>query len=54
MDSLVCITFDKRPVLMHNDVKQCFGGLNVHCGSCTMASYSPEAGNLNGSNRNVF
>ena len=23
--------------LMHNDVKQCFRGLNVHCGSCSHA-----------------
>ena len=40
---------------MHNDVKQCFRGSNLHCGSCSnerinMASNFPEAGNLNGSN----
>ena len=42
---------------MHNDVKQCFHGSNVHGGSCShksnMASYSFEAGNLNGSNADM-
>ena len=33
---------------MHNDVKQCFRGSNVHCGSC-----SNEEGNLNDSNANI-
>ena len=37
---------------MHNDLRQCFRGTNVHCGSCivtnesNMGSYFPEAGNL--------
>ena len=43
--------------LMHNNVKQCFRGSNVHCGSCTdesnMASYFPEEGNLNGRNTDM-
>ena len=40
---------------MHNDVKQCFSGSNVHGDSCSNAGvqyepYFPEAGNLNGRN----
>ena len=37
---------------MHNDVKQCFGGSNVHCGSCSYERIQydvvfSEAENLN-------
>ena len=41
---------------MHNVVKQCFCGSNVHCGSCVVThesnivSYFHEAGNLSDSN----
>ena len=48
------MVFDRAIDLMHNDVKQCIRGSNVHCGSCSheeanMATCFPEAGNLNGS-----
>ena len=44
--------------LMHNDVKQCFYGSNVHCGSCRHARIQcgvvfPEAVNLNGRNADM-
>ena len=55
---------DSQPTihLMHNDVKQCFHGSKVHCRSCSheriqyllsLASYFPEAGNLNSSNADM-
>ena len=44
--------------LINNDVKRCFRGSNVHCGSVVtnesnMASYFPEAGNSNGGNADL-
>ena len=44
---------------MHNDVKQCSPGSNVYCrrvivtNESNMASYFPEAENVNGSNADM-
>ena len=44
---------------MHNEVRQCFRVSNVHCGSCSHEriqygfEFSPETGNLNGSNADM-
>ena len=49
-----CLKYERDRIgLMHNDVKQCFRGLNVHCGSCSHEQIQygvSEAGNLNGNN----
>ena len=44
--------------LMHNGIKQCFCGWNVHCGICSHAQIQygvvlPEVGNLNGRNTDM-
>ena len=43
---------------MHDDVKRCFPGSKVHCGSCSHERLQygvifPEAGHLNGSNADM-
>ena len=43
---------------MHNAVKQCFRGVNLHCGSCSHEGNQygvlfPEARNLNGGNADI-